>query len=87
MGLYQVEIKPTANKALDALPKPIRNQLTTKIYSLKENPRPQEAIKLKSPHELYRIRSGDYRVVYAIIDAKLIVVIVKAGHRRDIYGD
>lgn len=87
MDSYKVEFKRSAKKALDKLPIPIRNQLAVKIYSLKDDPRPDGCKKLKGEIDLYRIRAGDYRVVYLIQDSKLIVMVVKVGHRRDVYRD
>ena len=87
MDSYKVEFTKSAKKALDRIPNTVRNQLTVKIYSLKDNPRPDGCKKLKGEEDLYRIRVGDYRVVYLIQDGKLIVVVVKVGHRRDVYRD
>jgi mRNA interferase RelE/StbE len=87
MDSYKVEFKKSAKKALDHLPSMIRNQLALKIYSLKEVPRPDGCKKLKGEIDLYRIRVGDYRIVYLIQDGKLIVIVVKIGHRRDVYRD
>jgi mRNA interferase RelE/StbE len=55
------------------------------IYSLEIAPRPSGCKKLKGGEGLYRIRVGDYRVIYEIEDAKLVVVVVKIGNRKDIY--
>jgi mRNA interferase RelE/StbE len=87
MDSYKVEFEKSAKKSLDKLPIPIRNQLAVKIYSLKDDPRPDGCKKLKGEIDLYRIRVGDYRVVYSIQDGKLIVMVVKVGHRRDVYRD
>ena len=87
MDSYKVEFTKSAKKALDRIPNTVRNQLTVKIYSLKDNPRPDGCKKLKGEEDLYRIRVGDYRVVYLIQDGKLIVVVVKVGQRRDVYRD
>lgn len=87
MDSYKVEFTKSAKKALDRIPNTVRNQLTVKISSLKDNPRPDGCKKLKGEEDLYRIRVGDYRVVYLIQDGKLIVVVVKVGHRRDVYRD
>ena len=87
MDSYKVDFKRSAKKALDKLPTPIRNQLAVKIYSLKDDPRPDGCKKIKGEIDSYRIRVGDYRVVYSIEDGKLIVVVVRVGHRRDVYRD
>lgn len=87
MDSYKVEFTKSAKKALDRIPNTVRNQLAVKIYSLKDDPRPDGCKKLKGEKDLYRIRVGNYRVVYLIQDGKLIVVVVKVGHRRDVYRD
>lgn len=81
---YQVLLSERAQKQINALPQTIGDRITEKIYALKENPRPQGAKKLAGG-EGYRIRVGDYRIVYDIQDAVRIVTIVKVGHRKDIY--
>jgi len=55
------------------------------MRNLGENPRPPGCVKLAGPDALYRIRIGDYRIVYQIRDAELLVVVVAIGHRREIY--
>lgn len=87
MDSYKVEFTKSAKKALDRIPNTVRNQLAVKIYSLKDDPRPDGCKKLKGEKDLYRIRVGNYRVVYLIQDGRLIVVVVKVGHRRDVYRD
>lgn len=60
-------------------------RLTQSIRSLGENPRPPGCVKLAGGDSLYRIRSGDYRIIYQIRDAELLIVVVALGHRREIY--
>lgn len=72
-------------KSLLALPKKVRRQLSTAIDALAENPRPTGAKKLTGSTDLYRMRVGNCRIIYKIEDAELIVLLVKIGHRRDIY--
>ena len=60
-------------------------RLRTRIDSLADNPRPPDTKKLSGAEELYRIRVGDYRVLYAIQDKVLLVLVVKVGHRREVY--
>jgi mRNA interferase RelE/StbE len=55
------------------------------IDSLAANPRPQGVEKMKGEKNLYRVRTGDYRILYTIEDRKLIVLVVKIGNRRDVY--
>ena len=83
--MYRVQFKPSAGRQLDELDGGVRSRVDRKIDELAENPRPVGAKKLKGSSELWRIRAGDYRVVYSIHDDVLVVLVVKIGHRRDIY--
>lgn len=60
-------------------------RLEPTIDRLVDDPRPRGTVKLKGEDELYRIRAGDYRIVYEVRDAALVVVVIKVGHRRDVY--
>jgi len=79
---YSVLIKRAAARELEALPEKPHRQLAAKIQALAANPRPTGCERL-SGAELYRIRQGDYRVVYDIQDAVLTVLVVRVGHRRE----
>lgn len=83
---YVVEITASAEKSLEKIPKKDRLKIIEKIDALEHDPMPSGSIKLQGVKEaLYRIRSGDYRVVYSIKRDHLIVLIVEIGHRREIY--
>lgn len=84
MASYKLQIKPSAVKELGALPPKDRRRIVAKIRSLSAEPRPSGSEKL-SGHELYRVRQGNYRILYAIADADLVLVVVKIGHRSDVY--
>lgn len=84
MASYRLLIKPFAAKELEALPLKDCRRIATKIQHLASEPRPAGTEKL-SGQEKYRLRQGDYRVLYSVDDAQLAVVIVKIGHRRDVY--
>jgi mRNA interferase RelE/StbE len=81
---YSVEIKRSAAKELEALPPKDRRRVVSKIESLARNPRPSGCEKL-SAQEKYRLRQGDYRILYEIIDQRLLVTVVRIGNRRDVY--
>jgi mRNA interferase RelE/StbE len=81
---YKLLIKPSAVKELETIPARDRRRLATRIRSLASTPRPPDCEKLTGV-ELYRIRQGNYRVLYEIQDATLVVLVIKIGHRRDIY--
>lgn len=85
MARYEVLIKPSARKELEAVGlKRDRQRLVEAILALAEDPRPAGCRKL-SGRDKYRIRCGNYRVVYSIQDVVLVVTIMKVGHRRDVY--
>ena len=85
MAKYDVFIKPSALKELEAVgSKKDRQRIVRAILSLAQDPRPSGCRKL-SGRDKYRLRSGQYRIVYAVQDAILVVTIMKVGHRRDVY--
>ena len=84
MAKYKVLIKPSAVKEIESLPKKDRSRIIQKIKGLAADPRPPGCEKLTG-EDKYRIRQGRYRIVYSITDIELIVIVVKVGHRRDIY--
>jgi len=81
---YNLLIKASAAKELEALPRKDRTRIAAKIEGLADNPRPPGSEKL-SGEEKYRLRQGDYRVLYSIQDTSTTVTIVKIGQRREIY--
>jgi mRNA interferase RelE/StbE len=82
---YRVEIMRSALKQLEALPREEQERLTTEINALADDPRPPGVEKLKGVADQYRIRVGSYRVIYTIRDDRLIVLVLRIGHRRDVY--
>ena len=82
---YRIEIKPSAADALVRIPQPHRGRIERKVDRLADNPRPGGAKALKGGPSLYRIRVGDYRVVYQVQDAALLVLVVRIGSRGDVY--
>jgi mRNA interferase RelE/StbE len=84
MASYSIRIKRSAERELRALPKADLARIVKRIKNLTRDPRPPGCQKL-SGHDRYRVRQGDYRIVYWIDDAQFIVEVVKIGHRRDIY--
>jgi mRNA interferase RelE/StbE len=83
-SLYRLDIPHIVQKSLDKLQKQERYRIYSAALALKEEPRPHNVERLKSA-KLWRIREGDYRIVYDIDDANKIITIVKIGHRREIY--
>jgi mRNA interferase RelE/StbE len=81
---YTVLILPSAQKQLSKLPNAIASRIEDKMMELGDDPRPPGCKKLKG-REAWRIRIGDYRVIYEINDGRLIVTVITIGHRREIY--
>lgn len=82
---YRIEVAPAAARQLRKLDPPARRRVQGAIELLAENPRPRSAKKLAGGEGEWRVRTGDYRVVYEINDDVLLVLVVAVGHRRDIY--
>ena len=85
MDSYKILIKASAEKDLRKIPKVDLRRIAAKIQTLPENPRPAGCQLLKGEDRYYRVRQGDYRVVYEISDADQKITIIKIGHRREIY--
>jgi mRNA interferase RelE/StbE len=84
---FKVVIKPSAVEEIEAVSrKKDRRRIVKRIEALGDDPRPPGVQKL-SGHDRYRIRQGSNRTIYAIEDRKLSVVVVKVGHRREVYRD
>lgn len=81
---YVIYLKKSAEKELDQLPADIHEKIIRRIVSLEENPRPPGVKKLLG-RQGYRIRVGDYRVLYVINEEKRKVEIVSVAHRKDVY--
>jgi mRNA interferase RelE/StbE len=83
---YTIEILPTARKELLSHPGTIQKRIGQKIDSLKNNARPTGVKALKSKRgDFYRLRVGDYRILYEIRDKLLLIIVIKIGHRREVY--
>ncbi|QBI56021.1 type II toxin-antitoxin system RelE family toxin [Streptomonospora litoralis] len=85
MSRYTIEISVSARKMLRKLDVPVRKRVVAAIADLADNPRPDGCKKLQGRSE-YRVRVGDYRVLYDINDSRIRVEVVAVGHRREIYG-
>jgi mRNA interferase RelE/StbE len=85
MTSYTIEWKTSARKELRKLPPQIIKRIVTAVTELAADPRPMGSRKLVGSQHTYRIRIGDYRVIYTVVDDKLIVEIVRVAHRKDVY--
>jgi mRNA interferase RelE/StbE len=84
MARYRIEVKKSAIKELSGIAKRDLRPILARIRSLADNPRPPGSVKL-SAQERYRIRQGNYRILYTVEDDILVVYVVKVAHRRDVY--
>ena len=84
MASYSVVIRRSAEKEIERLPDPVRRRVVERIRGLAAEPRPHGCQKL-SGDEGYRIRQGDWRIVYTIDDAVVTVIVVRVRHRSDVY--
>ena len=85
MTKYQVEIARRAVKALATLSRNEQQRIRAAIDLLAETPRPPGCVALSGERRAYRVRVGDYRIVYEVFDDRLVVQVVRIGHRREIY--
>ena len=81
----EIVIKPAAEKCLDKIPRPVRSRIADAMEELCDDPRPPDAVKLAARENVWRIRIGDYRVVYEIHDERLLILILRVAHRKDVY--
>lgn len=84
-GRYALTFRPAALRALRKLDRQIAERIKAATEALRDDPRPSGAKMLTGSHGLWRIRIGDYRIVYTIDDQRRIVRVAAAGHRRDVY--
>jgi mRNA interferase RelE/StbE len=87
MGRYRIEVTLDALRALAKLDKPVRRRVQVAIDGLGQNHRPSGVIALQGLRGAYRLRVGNYRVIYTVDDNRLVVLVVELGHRREIYRD
>ncbi|MFJ4029398.1 type II toxin-antitoxin system RelE/ParE family toxin [Paenarthrobacter sp. NPDC089989] len=82
---YAVQLAPAAVRQLRKLPPDARRRIQAAIELLADSPRPPGAKKLVGSANDWRVRTGDYRIIYEIQDGRLVILVVAVGHRRDIY--
>ena len=82
---WNVEIERKAQKALKKIPDPYKSNIIEAIEELTNEARPPGCTKLKGASDLWRVRVNDYRIVYQVKDEKLHILIIRIGHRKDIY--
>ena len=82
---YRIELTPAARRDLAKLPKDVLRRIDAHLLALAENPYPAGAQKLQGGEKLFRVRVGDYRIIYTVERHRLVILIIRVGHRRDIY--
>jgi mRNA interferase RelE/StbE len=82
---YRIEFKTSAAKSLKKIPKADRIRIAEKIDSFTENLPNPDTTKMKGNNPFYKVRVGDYRIIYEIQNETLVILVVKIGHRKDIY--
>ena len=84
MARYDILIKPSAVREIEKLPRKDRARVLQRIASLRDEARPHGCEKL-SQEEKYRVRRGSYRIIYSIDDMEKTILVVRVGHRKDVY--
>ena len=82
---YAIQFKPSAVRQLEELPRPTRNRIAHKIETLRDDPFPAGCKKLAALRDTWRVRVGDYRVIYQVQRGILVVLVLTVGHRREVY--
>ena len=85
MATYEVQISRTAERQLGRLDRGTRGRVAAAMLALAENPRPRGCRKLLGYNDVFRIRVGRYRLLYSVSGATVVIVILKVGHRRNVY--
>ena len=85
MARYSIEISRTAEKQLKKLNRDHQRQVVKAIVALADDPHPQGSRRLTGYEDIFRIRVGQYRVLYSVSGKKLIIIVLKIGHRKDVY--
>lgn len=83
--MYQIEVTRAAQRDLASLPRSVFKRVDAKIQSLSADPHPRGSKKLED--KLFRVRVGDYRIIYQVISDRIVIVIVRVRHRREVYRD
>lgn len=85
MARYELRVKPSVAKDLRGIPKADLKRILGRMQALRDDPRSPGCEKLSGNSELYRVRQGVYRIVYAILETQVVVEVVKVGHRSEVY--
>lgn len=83
--MYAVELLPSAGRELAKLERDVQSRIARRLDRLAADPRPKDAVKLRGADDVYRVRVGDHRILYRIEDQRLAILIIRIGHRREVY--
>jgi mRNA interferase RelE/StbE len=83
--VYRISLAPRAERDLRSLASEVQRRLKPRIDALARNPRPRIAEALKGEERFLRLRVGDYRIIYRVDERRLLVLVLKIGHRREVY--
>ncbi len=83
--IYAVQLKPSVDRRLRKLPIDAQRRIVGEMAALALNPRPAGVVKLSDTENLWRVRVGDYRIVYEIDDQQAVVTVLRVAHRKDVY--
>ena len=84
---YRIELKPSAAKSLARLPVDLQKRIVRAVETLAGDPRPHGVVKMAGDDNLWRVRVGDFRIVYEIHEDVLLVMVLRSGHRREVSRD
>lgn len=84
MASYELVFRKSVRKDFRSIPKKDVNRILRRIEALRDDPRPHDSVKL-SGQQRYRIRQGPYRILYEIVDERLVITVIKIAHRKNIY--
>jgi len=82
---HRIEWRPAAVKVVESLPRDVARRIYRRVEDLADDPRPNGSEKLAGGEDEYRVRVGAYRVIYSVHDAVLLVLVLRIGHRREVY--
>ncbi|MCH7731557.1 MAG: type II toxin-antitoxin system RelE/ParE family toxin [Candidatus Marinimicrobia bacterium] len=83
--MYKIQIKKSAQKSLLKIPRKTREILAEKIYRLGVDEKGLDIVKINKEKNLYRLRHGDYRVIYEKLKKELIILVIRIKHRKEVY--
>ena len=87
MARYEIEISRTAERQMRRLPRADQTHVARTMLALADDPFPRGVRKLAGYDDVFRVRTGRYRILYSVSDRALVIVVLKVGHRKDVYRE